>query len=107
MTQGMPSSNWPVAAATTQPQGALADLAPRGQLALGVRPLLFELLDRRERFLAHARGVDGLRGLDHVVEDLGRFFGLAWGGALEDGKQMQVTHRVAGQRELCRAAGRK
>src|SRR5262245_65862673 len=88
-------------------QGALSDLAPRGQLAPRVRPLLLELLDRGERFLAHARGVDGLRRLDYVVEDLRRFFRLAWGGALADGKQLLVAQRLSGRRELCRGAGRE
>src|ERR1700722_19159320 len=67
-------------------QRALADLAPGGHLAPGVRPFLLELFDRGERFLAHARGVDGLGRLDHVVEDLGRLFGLAWRRALENGE---------------------
>jgi len=70
----MPSSNCSVAAAI---DSALADLAPRDHLVPAVRPLVFELLDRGELFLAHARGVHGLGGLDHGVEDFGAIFGLA------------------------------
>ena len=49
-------------------QRALPDLAPARQLALGIRALLLELLDRGEQFFAHVHGVDRIGGLDDVVE---------------------------------------
>src|SRR5208282_5626468 len=50
-------------------------------------------------------GVDGLRGLDHLVERRGDRFGLVLDLALEDREQTKVAHRVAGEREFGGAAG--
>ena len=66
--------------------GTLADLAPAAEFTLRIRTFRLELLDRGERFLAHPRGVDGLGGVDHLLEQCGDVLRLGLFRPLQHGE---------------------
>src|SRR5256885_1760025 len=82
----------------------LTGLAAQRAVAPVAGPLGLELLDCRERVLAHARALERLGGFDHLVEDRGDRGGLVAVGALEHGEQIAAARRIAGERVFGHAA---